>query len=189
MRCLPPFLGWLCLSLTGCVAPAKLNLGQAAPALKHKPSAANASLVHVAAAQDCRINREDLGNVGGRPFSGQDLLVWIDLTMSQLGTEKFRVSVHPIPPEDTAMRVHPRLLKAYVDSITTSKTSVIVIEVEIVCPDGTTLMRRFRGQDAGANWSSGEQEVIQSLRRALTRCTTKLRSEIESLLPPQKAQY
>ncbi len=120
--------------------------------------------------------------MGGRPFSGSDLPAWIDQTMLRLGTEKFRVAASPTAQQEIALQVQPRLIKAYVDSITSSKTAVIVIEMEIVRPDGTKWIRHFRGQDAGANWSSGEDEVVASLRRALARCGMNIRSEIEKLL-------
>lgn len=186
MRLSSSALVCLGLVMAGCGTPARLDLTQATPALEQKAPAVNAPLIHVAPAQDLRLNREDLGIVGGRPFSGSDLPAWINQTMVRLGTEKFRVTTAQTPPQDVALQIHPRLIKAYVDSITTSKTAVIVIEVDIVRPDGTTLTRHFRGQDAGANWSSGEGEVIESLRRALARCGTKMRAEIETLLAPEK---
>jgi hypothetical protein len=179
------FLG-LGLTLAGCGTPAKLDLRQAAPVLEQKLAIAAAPLVHIAPAQDIRSNREDLGIVGGRPFSGSDLSAWINQTMLRLGTEKFRVSTSQTIPHDTALEIYPRLVKAYVDSITTSKTAVIVLEVVIIRPDGSKIVRHFRGQDAGVNWSSSEGEVVESLRRALARCGMKMRSEIETLLRPEK---
>jgi hypothetical protein len=171
-----------CFALVGCLSPAKLDLTDATPMIEQKTPAVGAPLVHVVPSQDVRISREDLGVVGGRPFSGKDLPAWIDRAILKLGTEKFRISTGETQPPDAALMIRPRLIKAYVDSITTSKTAVIVIEAEIVRPDGTALTRHFRGQDAGANWGSGEGEVIESLRRALAVCSAKMRVEIEALL-------
>ena len=172
---------------TGCVSsPASLTL--AAPASRPRTASpvttpASQSQIRLHAVEDRRsVADSTLGSVGNRPFRATDLSEWIAQELGQLGGGLHVVTGSGEGPPPL-LKIHPRLLKAYVDSVGLTKTAVIVLEIEFVPASGERETHVFRGQHAAMNWSSSESEVIDALRKALAQCMDKVRPRIAERLP------
>ena len=137
---------------------------------------------------DMRPADASLGLVAGRPFTAGDLIQWIDheLAASASKTAHALDGMHDVADLDTTT-VSPRLLKAYVSSVSLAKTAVIVLQIDYTFPTGATETKIFRGQFAGANWSSTEAEVTNALKRAFANCAQKWIVDLNARLSVPKA--
>lgn len=128
---------------------------------------------------------EELGAIGGRPFSAGELVTWVDRELSGLGTASFTVARQPPAGGPPALTVRLRVLKAYVQSVNVTKAAVVVLQAQLEQPAGAApVTRTVRGQHASLNWASGEGEVTEALREALDACLDQLRADVESRLYP-----
>jgi hypothetical protein len=166
----------------GCMAPARLNLANAAPISQPPPaSAPGTTIVACAPIEDKRLDPEVLGLVGGRPFSASEVSSWVLRSLTGLTSRSF--SVRPAAGvENAPVTLRPRLLKVYVDSIRGTKTAVVVLEVAFVEASGREATLIYRGQHAGINWGSDEAEVTSALQKALGKCADQLRVDLDAQL-------
>jgi len=165
----------------GCVAPARLNLANAAPISQAPVSAPGTTIVACAPIEDKRLDPEVLGLVGGRPFSASEVSGWVLRSLTGLTSRSF--SVRPAASvENPPVTLRPRLLKVYVDSIRGTKTAVVVLEVAFIEASGREATLLYRGQHAGINWGSDEAEVTAALQKALGKCADQLRIDLDAQL-------
>jgi hypothetical protein len=166
----------------GCdVSPAKLAFEPTPPSQKRVSPALQAARAHlrVESLKDVRTDRDNLGSVAGRPFSSVELMPLIDAQLRGAITRQFIIDTDQEALNARVCTIQPRLLKAYVGSISTSKYCVVVLECEFSRPDGSTSTKIYRGQDQSLNWSSGEGEVRNSILRALNTCLRLFETDLE----------
>ena len=167
----------LCLGLAGCVSSSttRLNLVSEAPEPPTaRPSAKTGGLLlEFTPTKDNRIDPEALGTVAQRGFNGGQIIEWVDHGLRALDSDHYTVrsAAHDQVP---AITIHPSLLKLYVDSVSISKTAVIVIRLDFDLPKNRTAIKCYRGQYAGINWNSSASEVTSALNLALTDCLKKI---------------
>lgn len=179
----------LAASLSGCVTtPIQLDGHQmggstTATAAPQKRLARRAALPRVAIAPiEDRRSGDSAGYVAGRTVTVKAPGAWLDGQLAAMSSAAFEVvsegELDPAP----ALVVHPRVLKAYMSAMSTSKTAVVVLEVETVAPDGQATTHQYRGQYVSVNWASGEDEVKEALRSAALSCLDQLRVDLEAQL-------
>lgn len=166
----------------GCTAPVQLARGDLASHRAVVPaSESGAPRVRIGKIEDGRAD-PSLGEITGRSVSSSEIPAWIDDELAALASPGFVVV--PGPAADLAVR--PRLLKAYVDGVSVTKTAVIVLGVDIVAPGGTVTKHMYRGQHASMNWSSSAGEVVEALKGAAASCLEQLRVDLELQLHPDR---
>jgi len=164
--------------MVGCdTTPAKLEfVPESRPQVSKAPATDKRPHIRIEPLEDARPDSENLGSVAGRAFSSGQLKQLVESELQRIASGSFVVASTEAEPVVFVLR--PKLLKAYVGSISTSKTAVIVLECGFRSPDGTTSSSVFRGQYQALNWSSGEDEVKRSLVQALNRCLEEVQSEL-----------
>jgi len=177
------------LILVGCNSPRHVALTLTAadnyrPA--PVPAAANQVVARFTPAKDCRLDRTSLGAVGGNIFDTGEVLSWLDQSFQTLGTAHWKAASQDPTTGAPVVTIHPSLLKLYVDSVSVSKTAVIVIQLDFELPGDKTAQQIYRGQYAGMNWASGTGEVTSSLHHALDDCLLKINQSMEVWLPQLK---
>jgi hypothetical protein len=188
---LPLFLVAAALISTGCTnAPATLNLMETAPspstrAVSHQIANDKPS-IRLRPSVDMRPADTGLGNVAGRPFAAENLMPWIDRELAKLAAQTANIIADTSEAPDTTgseiITVHPRLLKVYVDSVSVARTAVVVLQIDYTTSAGVTETKIFRGQFAGANWASGDNEVKSALKRAFFSCAQKWTDDLKARL-------
>jgi hypothetical protein len=174
----------LLLACAGCdVTPAKLEFVPVGTVIPDPilPNPAHRPFVLIAPVVDKRPDPESLG-MCGRAFSSAQLGNWVEHELRGMASDGF-VTTSKLPSDTSAsITLRSRILKAYVNAISTSKTANIVLECEFVGSGGTVSTQLFRGQDQCLNWSSGEEEVKNSLKRSLARCIDLIKADLNSRL-------
>jgi hypothetical protein len=175
----PLGVGWIaiCLALVGCNSTARLDLSSQAPQaerVRHTVKTED-TVVEFTTTKDSRLDPESLGAVARRRFDGDKVASWIDQALSTLGSTNYsvRTGAEHRPGAGTII-IHPSLLKLYVDSLSTTKTAVVVIQLDFELPGSRRATHTYRGQYAGMNWGSGTGEVTSALNLALSDCLEKI---------------
>jgi hypothetical protein len=140
------------------------------------------SVVVIDRVEDRRPDTDRLGMVGGRQFSSGDVCLWIDQELRSMASPSFVALEASTPDAAPALRLRPRLLKAYVHSVQDAKAAVIVLEVQFIKSDGASWARVFRGQQASMNWFSSKGEVTAALQDAMSVIVSDLKADIEARL-------
>jgi hypothetical protein len=169
---------------SGCVPPpARLDLTHASvgPVVTVTPLA-GAARIRVLPLEDKRMNTDNLGRVAGRVFSANEIGDWANQRLQRLSSTAFVLVPDGGTGEPPRLTLQPRLLKTYVDSVSVSKSAVVVIEVEFSSPASPNAVRVYRGQQTNLNWSSSAGELTGALEVALDRCALQLQGEIEARL-------
>ena len=116
------------LCLCGCsTAPVDVADGAYAPlpprqsqGSAYKPAAlsqdtASHCSVYLDKVNDKRADKDDMGNVAGRPVHGGDMASWLSSGLESVRADGYRVDTDS--PGSDEMRVHVDLLKAYMQSM------------------------------------------------------------------------
>jgi hypothetical protein len=171
----------LAVAVTGCAtAPIALEGRDLAGRHAARPRGAARPLVVIAPVEDGR-GGDGGGRLAGRAISLRAPGDWLDPELAALTSAAFEVG-HPGEEEAAALVVKPRLLKAYLGSLSTSKAAVVVLEVEYAAPGKPVTTAHYRGQMIDVNWASTEGEARRSLQEAGTSCLEQLRADIEARL-------
>lgn len=131
---------------------------------------------------------DSAGMVAGRKVSLTGLESYLDVALAAPAAG-FDVARQDDPAlatsEAPALRVRARILKAYVASLGTSKSAVVVTEATFVRPDGSTTVSTFRAQDVGVNWASGSGEVAGAFRTSARSCADQIRAVVSIKIAAQ----
>lgn len=170
----------LVLLASACLSPAELTLARSAPVTSSAKLSTSSTkpVVCVHTIDDQRPLNDELGKVGGRSFSAKDVPAWIEQRFRNLASPAFTLADTNTATKP-ALTIRPRILKAYVGSVDITKTAVIVVEVDYIGADDTITSLVYRGQHAAMNWASDEEEVRSALEKALNRCLTRVKADIE----------
>lgn len=158
------------LVAAGCaMPPAHLDFAAPPGSTDATPAVAKADAprVYLAPLEDLRLDQENIGQVGGRPYRAASIMPWLEQELrEQVAAHVQLVSVDSKP----ALIVHPRLHKLYVDGLSVTKAAIVVLELSFTTPEGENSRRVYRGQFAGMNWWNSEAEMKTALRLALKNC-------------------
>lgn len=155
--------------VTGVLRSPALPPGAAVAPPAATPSAANCRF-QVAGIEDLR-GEKSLGHIGPRAVDGQDFPGWFSDGLAQV--PGYSADAAPI-------QLHLQVLKAYIQTQGSLKTTNIVVRVRIESPGRAAYKRDYRGVDDSMNWANGEGEVQEAFDRALTNFTQQLRVDLAS---------
>jgi len=171
------------LALVGCsTSPAELNLcPRATTKTKTVSSDDHRQTIVLRPIEDRRPEgmRQQLGVVGGRGVLEKNSAAWVEAALIDLNGHNFRVVKSSDGQAPTGWLAKPRILQLYTSSLNVAKTATVVIELELVGPENKTSIHTYNGRIAAANWGSGEEEIENSLRKALQKCLKQMRSDLE----------
>lgn len=144
--------------------------------VKAKPTPVSCEL-YLEQLTDQRRDKQDMGNVANRPVRGVDMLAWLSSSLASLGPAGYRVDTQPSATANLMLDVE--LLKAYLESESTSVASIIVVRVTYKRPDGTVLAQQlYRGSDTSIDWVAGDGETNTDFRLATGDMLHKLQPDI-----------
>ena len=172
---LPAIAGvFFALLSAGCaMRPAHLDFASSPSTSGTKPHAAaqfDAPLICLAPLEDLRLDKGNIGNVGGRPFDAKNIIPWLEQELHREVT----LHVQLVSADSTpALFVRPKLHKLYVDGLSVTKTAIVVLELSFTTPSGATSQRIYRGQFSAMNWWNSEDEMKTALGLALKDCLEK----------------
>jgi len=182
---IPPLTVLLCL---GCEVskPARLEFSPVVPvrAESLQPRPQQSSLVLLAPLEDKRPDPESLGQVYGRSYNSGEIVTWVEGGLREMVAQHFAA-----PPGQAGARItlRPRILKAYLNSVTVSRIAVLVLECDFVGPDGGSTTQVFRGQLQGLVWAAGEDEAKGALLRCRDQCLDQIQGELSKRLAVKPA--
>jgi hypothetical protein len=137
-----------------------------------------ACAVYLADVRDVRVDPNDLGMMGGRAIKTPDSNAWLQAALTSLKQDPRLHFVDADKDAELVLRIE--LVKAYIMTITTEKSSNVVLRVGY-SRDGKDIDTQIaRGRDTGANWINGDDEAQGSLNRALTAAVWELGNDIVS---------
>lgn len=170
------------LATVGCIGPpTKLDLESTAPPIikATESSIGSRAVILITQVEDARQDKESLGSVAGRSFGNTPLEPWVERELLGMGTGQFVPVTKPLPNSPASLHLKARILKAYLSGVSTSKTAAVVIECEFSTPTGSGDTQIYRGQYQSLNWNSNEDEAINAIRQALSRCIDKIRVDLD----------
>lgn len=180
--------GAICiLALSGCAtAYTPIELEQPKP-MPPQPVHAGLTPIRLLEVQDCRQHKETVGRSGYSTFSAAGIPAWVSKELLTLRTAHSalvpaRTTDQEQVAEEPSASIKVRVLQAYVDSLSVTKIAVVVLELEMLKPDGSVFLKRsYRGQCGNLNWTNGSTEFGEAMNRALSSCLEKVRIDLEYL--------
>jgi hypothetical protein len=186
------------VGLTGCT-PASVRMANAytAPddyARHHSdtplpPLPPQTCSVYVQEIRDLRLADEHTyGNIGGAPIYGPNMVDWMKTGLTTLDEKGYRVdgpATVPVSPLQDDVTIQVGVLKAYMESITTTKIATVVVRVSYNKIDlQAPVTRIYRGVDTSINWADGTGEVESAFERATAQVLDKVQTDLQGYCPP-----
>jgi hypothetical protein len=175
------------LGLAGCVAPGPVvvSLQYAPPEPLESPSlegsrtrSGPACSAYLADVRDLREDPQSLGAVAEKSVQGKDAAKWVYGAIRSLETNPTLRFTDAPASQPGGLTLQVDLLKAYIMSVNTARTAVVVIKVHY-SRDGSPLGDAVhRGSDTGMLWSGNAGESANALNMALSHVLTTLRPDI-----------
>jgi hypothetical protein len=177
---LVPAISFALLGLAGCANRAPVTLSsQFTPPNNASWSSPQANRADAGPADTCRIrlgdvldaraDPQDLGDIGGRPIHQADQIAWLRSGLMSLNRDSRIQIVDAAATEKPDLEVSVELLKAYVISITSDKSTNVVLRIRYARQGAALGEQIYRGTDTGVNWISGGDETQASLDYALAQ--------------------
>jgi hypothetical protein len=132
--------------------------------------------VHLGEVHDVRLDPNDLGMMGVRAVRTTDSVAWLQAALAALKQDHRLRFVDDAKDAQLVLRID--LVKAYIMTITTQKTSNVVLRVGYSRNGKDLDMQIARGRDTGGNWANGDEEAQGSLNRALVGAVSELDEDI-----------
>jgi hypothetical protein len=168
------------LLLAACVnnEPVALSTRYQPPAATVKTAAASAGgpvcRVQLGEVVDKRSDAESMGTIGGRAVRAVDSAAWVRSGLESLGGDGSITLVDATPD----LMLQTELLKGYVMSQATAKTTDVVLRIHTSLRGGPATEQIYRGTDSGMNWASGDGETQSALNRALGQALAQVRKDL-----------
>lgn len=176
---IPLFSLALPLLLAACVKsePIALSTQYQPPSAIAKPAASGGGpvcRVQLGEVVDKRSDAESMGSIGGRTVRAVDSAAWVRSGLESLGAAG-GISLVDTSPD---LMLQTELLKGYVMSMASAKTTDVVLRVHASQRGGSTTDQIYRGTDTAPNWSAGDGETQGALNRALAQALEQLRRDL-----------
>jgi hypothetical protein len=165
--------------MAGCTgAPRDLSLseeGPARPRTSSKPAPKDGAPVRLLACEDERPEGSPDGQIGFRMVNADEaprtLEEWL---RGELAAR------HPIAGEDAdaVITLRPVLRKLYIESLSSSKSAVIVVKIHYTKAGHPGLVETYRGQATSMNWTGSDDELRAAFRKAFKTCWAEIERDI-----------
>ena len=124
--------------------------------------------IYVREIDDKRRNKENLGRAASSTVYTNDIIEWIGQGLVSLGGGIYKVVIQkgnsdPVVP-DYELSVF--LKKAYIHSLSTSKSATLVLAVNYSQEGNDIKSSLYRGSDTSINWSSSQDEIYGAFNAA-----------------------
>ncbi len=164
----------LCLATLGAsLAPLNGALAATAPA-GPLPGACKVRLLPV---HDTRADPTTMGSIGGKPVQSPDGPSWVMLALQTLGQDN-HINLVAGDATDADIDVNVDLLKAYVISLTMSKSANVVVRAHYSHGANPPEDVVYRGVETGTNWASTQSESRGALGAALSQIVTQVHADV-----------
>lgn len=104
-----------------------------------------------------------------------DVIKWVGSALSHYQLQETTGDEH-------AIAVKLELIKAYIQSVSSSMAANVVFAVQLKAPSEATFGKKIfvRGHEVDVNWNSGEGEILDTLNKAIAKALKNLRWEISN---------
>ena len=124
-------------------------------------SSATPCKIYVAEIEDKRRNKKNLGRASTSTVYTKDIIDWIGQGLVSLGGGRYKVVIQkensePVVPD---YKISVFLKKAYIHSLSTSKSATLVLAVNYSQEGDDIKSSLYRGSDTSINWSSSQNEI------------------------------
>ena len=174
--------------LVGCMTADTPLIVDLKPDSKIEPEATiEGCLVHVGSVVDERLRKNDLGLVGSRVVSTEDLLPWLQQAFETLNNASARTSSSGVEASSRRLvRLNASLKKLYVHTLLSSISANVLVAVSYAVDAGPLDSRLYRGTETGVNWTGSADSVSELLDDALADIIKNIRTDLMSLCRAQK---
>jgi len=124
-------------------------------------SSATPCKIYVAEIEDKRRNKKNLGRASTSTVYTKDIIDWIGQGLVSLGGGRYKVVIQKENPEPVVpdYKISVFLKKAYIHSLSTSKSATLVLAVNYSQEGEDIRSSLYRGSDTSINWSSSQDEI------------------------------
>lgn len=146
--------------------------------------------VYVREVRDLRhANERNLGDVDGHPVYGDDIVNWLNTGIETFDTHGFLIyrQSHGITsdPAHANVEVGIGLLKAYMESIETSKVAMMVVKVTFNRRQTkNSVTRIYRGIDTSIDWLNTVPQINMAFERATEQVLSRIQSDLHDYCSP-----
>jgi hypothetical protein len=158
-----------CSSTTPITLPSQFTPPSASwPAeIKANSSSRGKCSVYLTDIRDGRSDPHAMGTIGTRPVRAVDAAAWVRSGLESLGRDSRIQIVDNSGPQESRLVLSADIVQAYIMSITTQKSTSVVLHIRYIKGDALSGEQSYRGVDTGANWASGDGETKASFDSAL----------------------
>ncbi len=172
--------GCLMAAFSGCNnTPQTSQLDLTVPAsADDTPIASSKSSFGVAwlAIDDQRLDATSLGNIGNCTYVTKSILPWVDQQLRTIRGTNFAEADDPAKAD---LVIKPTLLKLYIQNVNVAKSAVVVLRLEFLRHGKPAGHFTCRGQYAGMNWSTSDEEMVGAIQEAFADCLRNLTASLE----------
>lgn len=127
-------------------------------------SSATPCKIYVAEIDDKRRNKKNLGRAATSTVYTKDIIDWIGQGLVSLGSGRYKIVIQkensePVEPVVPDYKISVFLKKAYIHSLSTSKSATLVLAVNYSQEGEDIRSSLYRGSDTSINWSSSQDEI------------------------------
>jgi hypothetical protein len=133
-------------------------------------------VVHLTDVRDVRLNPDDLGMMGGRAVHTDNSIAWVQNALNALKQDSRLTFAAGDSNAQLTLRIE--LVKAYIMTLTTQKSSNVVVRISYTRNGKDFDSQIVRGRDESGNWANGADEAQGSLNRALASAVSQLGNDI-----------
>jgi hypothetical protein len=135
--------------------------------LHGKPGPGPACRVRIAEVTDTRADTVSMGTISNRPVRATDAAGWVMSALKSLKRDG-RLQLDE-QPDASDLVLRAEIIKAYMISLTTDKSTNIVLRVRFTGPNGAAGEQIFRGVETGTDWAATSSETQGQFDRALAK--------------------
>lgn len=143
-----------------------------------KGQGAGSCRVRIAEVRDARADTTAMGDIGGRPIRATDNAAWIRSGLETLNRDQS--IAFGGAPDASDLVLSAELLKAYMISLTSDKSTTLVLRVRYARDGVPETQHIYRSSDSGWNWSSGEAETQSQFDTALAELVAQIDADVRA---------
>jgi hypothetical protein len=153
------------------IPPASTTWPALSPAARRQPGATptDSCVLNLANVRDLRADPHAMGSIGARVVRAVDTTAWLRSSLQALERDsRIRIAVNS-DSAGSGLNLGVDLLQAYVMTITTEKSTTVVLRTRYERQGSLIEEKTYRGANVSVNWTNGEAEVQSSFNTALAQ--------------------
>lgn len=125
--------------------------------------------IRLAEVRDVRSDPSAMGSVGTRVVRAADAAAWVRSGLQSLNRDSRIRAVDDSGADGLSLTLSVDLVQAYTMTITTEKSTNVVLRVRYDRRGSPIGEQTYRGTDTSLNWTNGDAEIQSSFNAALAQ--------------------